>query len=171
MVTYEELKDVLRKTCFRPEILEPTIDRPFRSLKLSPSPRMSLQGAFTIFLQDFEKDQELLRGAKHYALLQVLYSLPISLKEGGTAELPKLLNLLNKACFFPGYGYDEVENTIFFRHALVVPKDEPLSTGMMPALLEDLQAQIGAYEETILAVVYGNQSLKVILTEAQGSSV
>lgn len=169
MATYEELKDALRKTCYRPEILEATPDRPFRSLKLHPTPRGGTQGHFHLFLQDFSEGQELLRGAKQYILLQILYSLPISRRERETTELPKLLNLLNKACFFPGYGYDEVEHTLFFRHVLVLPRGEPLPGKLLEAVIGDIQAQINAYEETILAVVYGNQSLKVILSEAQGA--
>lgn len=98
-------------------------------------------------------------------LLQLLVFFPCELKKHSTADLARLLHMLNKEIDIPGFGMDEIAGAVFYR--LMIPiQNKKISEDLLKSLLETIERVCKMFATPIQAVSYGTTTLDEILRKS-----
>jgi len=101
----------------------------------------------------------------HVDLIQILCLSPICSSDADAVPTQRMVQLINKLAPIPGFGFDEVDNRLFFRHALVL-NPQTCSHELLQQTFASVQQIIDLYFPMIEAVALGKVDLDKLLQES-----
>jgi len=101
----------------------------------------------------------------HIDLMQILCLSPISAAATHAIPTQRMVQLINKLSPIPGFGFDEVDNRLFFRHALVLTP-QTCSHKLLQQTFSSVQQIIDLYFPMIEGVALGKVDLNQLMEQS-----
>jgi hypothetical protein len=122
------------------------------------------EGVWQLLLTFSVLPLEVKEHGKHAQFLQMFLSFPFKCEKTCTADVARLLLMLNKSLPFPAFGLSEVEGVIYYRNSLYCEKGV-VPVALVCSLIGVLALYVDSLSPMIKGVATGQRQLHEVLKD------